>query len=182
MRITSIVPEGRKGFLVSVDGECAFVLYQKELAGYRIREGGELSEETFSEITRKVLPRRAKLRCMHLLKSRSYTRKQLEDKLRLGKYPENAIEEAIAYVQSFGYVDDAAYAESYSDHPISRSILEAYDKRVDTARIGTVEELAGRGVRAVIDGRTVCVGNSKLMDELGVKWHPCHHVGTTVHV
>ena len=76
----------------------------------------------------------------------------------------------------------AAYAESYSDHPISRSILEAYDKRVDTARIGTVEELAGRGVRAVIDGRTVCVGNSKLMDELGVKWHPCHHVGTTVHV
>ena len=76
----------------------------------------------------------------------------------------------------------AAYAESYSDHPISRSILEAYDKRVDTARIGTVEELAGRGVRAVIDGRTVCVGNSKLMDELGAKWHPCHHVGTTVHV
>ena len=76
----------------------------------------------------------------------------------------------------------AAYAESYSDHPISRSILEAYDQSVDTARIGTVEELAGRGVRAVIDGRTVCVGNSKLMDELGVKWHPCHHVGTTVHV
>lgn len=76
----------------------------------------------------------------------------------------------------------AAYAESYSDHPISRSILEAYDQSVDTARIGAVEELAGRGVRAVIDGRTVCVGNSKLMDELGVKWHPCHHVGTTVHV
>ena len=76
----------------------------------------------------------------------------------------------------------AAYAESYSDHPISRSILEAYDKPVDTSRVGAVEELAGRGVRAVIDGRTVCVGNSKLMDELGAKWHPCHHVGTTVHV
>ena len=76
----------------------------------------------------------------------------------------------------------AAYAESYSDHPISRSILEAYDKPVDTSRVGAVEELAGRGVRAVIDGRTVCVGNPKLMDELGAKWHPCHHVGTTVHV
>ena len=76
----------------------------------------------------------------------------------------------------------AAYAESYSDHPISRSIREAYGEDIDQGRIGTVEELAGRGVRAVIDGRNVCVGNSKLMDELGAKWHPCHHVGTTVHV
>ena len=76
----------------------------------------------------------------------------------------------------------AAYAESYSDHPISRSIREAYGEDIDQNRVGAVEELAGRGVRAVIDGKTVCVGNSKLMDELGAKWHPCHHVGTTVHV
>ena len=76
----------------------------------------------------------------------------------------------------------AAYAESYSDHPISRSIREAYGEDIDQNRVGAVEELAGRGVRAEIDGRTVCVGNSKLMDELGAKWHPCHHVGTTVHV
>ena len=76
----------------------------------------------------------------------------------------------------------AAYAESYSDHPISRSIREAYGEEIDQSRVGAVEELAGRGVRAVIDGKTVCVGNSKLMDELGAKWHPCHHVGTTVHV
>ena len=76
----------------------------------------------------------------------------------------------------------AAYAESYSDHPISRSIREAYGEDIDQSRVGAVEELAGRGVRAVIDGRNVCVGNSKLMDELGAKWHPCHHVGTTVHV
>ena len=76
----------------------------------------------------------------------------------------------------------AAYAESYSDHPISRSIREAYGEDIDQNRVGAVEELAGRGVRAEIDGRNVCVGNSKLMDELGAKWHPCHHVGTTVHV
>ena len=76
----------------------------------------------------------------------------------------------------------AAYAESYSDHPISRSIREAYGEEIDQSRVGAVEELAGRGVRAEIDGRNVCVGNSKLMDELGAKWHPCHHVGTTVHV
>lgn len=76
----------------------------------------------------------------------------------------------------------AALAESYSDHPISRSLKDAYNKEVDTARLGEVKELAGRGVKAVVDGRTVCVGNDKLMDERGVKWHPCHHIGTTVHV
>ena len=85
-------------------------------------------------------------------------------------------------ISESGLLELAAYAESYSDHPISRSIREAYGEDIDQGRIGTVEELAGRGVRAVIDGRNVCVGNSKLMDELGAKWHPCHHVGTTVHV
>lgn len=76
----------------------------------------------------------------------------------------------------------AALAESYSDHPISRSLKEAYGKELDTARVTSTEELSGRGVRAVIDGKTVCVGNDKLMEEIGVQWHPCHRVGTTVHV
>ena len=76
----------------------------------------------------------------------------------------------------------AAYAENYSDHPISHSIQQAYDRPIDVARVGEVEEVAGRGVRAVIDGKVVCVGNSRFMDELGVQWHPCHHIGTTVHV
>ena len=76
----------------------------------------------------------------------------------------------------------AALAENYSDHPISRSLKEAYGKEIDTSRIGAVEEFPGRGVQAVIDGRAVCVGNAKFMEERGVKWHPCHRVGTTVHV
>ena len=76
----------------------------------------------------------------------------------------------------------AALAESYSDHPISRSLKEAYGKELDASRIGQVEELSGRGVRAQVDGKTVCAGNDKLMEEIGVKWHPCHRVGTTVHV
>ena len=76
----------------------------------------------------------------------------------------------------------AAYAENFSDHPISHSIQQAYDRPIDVARVGEVEEVAGRGVRAVIDGKVVCVGNSRFMDELGVQWHPCHHIGTTVHV
>ena len=76
----------------------------------------------------------------------------------------------------------AALAESYSDHPISRSLKEAYGLPLDTSRVGRVEELSGRGVRAEIDGAVVCAGNDKLMDEIGVTWHPCHKVGTTVHV
>lgn len=85
------------------------------------------------------------------------------------------------YTES-GLLELAALAESYSDHPISKSLKEAYGKDLPTERVAQTEELAGRGVRARIDGKTVCVGNDKLMDEIGVKWHPCHHVGTTVHV
>ena len=76
----------------------------------------------------------------------------------------------------------AALAESYSDHPISRSLKEAYGKEPDTARVQDVQELSGRGVQARIDGKMVYVGNDKLMDQIGVHWHPCHRVGTTVHV
>ena len=75
----------------------------------------------------------------------------------------------------------AAYAESYSTHPIAKSILDALNEEPDRSRIASYEELSGRGVKAVIDGNEVCVGNDKLMEEIGVKWHPCHHAGTTVH-
>ena len=79
-------------------------------------------------------------------------------------------------------IELAAYAESYSVHPIAKSILEAYAKDTDQNRITSCEELSGKGVKAVIDGLEVCVGNDKLMEQLGVGWRPCHHVGTTVHV
>jgi len=74
----------------------------------------------------------------------------------------------------------AALAESYSDHPISRSLKEAYGKELDASRVSNVEELSG--VRATVDGRQICAGNDKLMEDIGVSWHPCHRVGTTVHV
>lgn len=76
----------------------------------------------------------------------------------------------------------AAMAESYSDHPISRSLKKAYGKPIDNIRISMTEELSGRGVRAEIDGKIICAGNSKLMDETGAKWHACHSIGTIVHV
>ena len=76
----------------------------------------------------------------------------------------------------------AALAESWSEHPISRSLREAYGKEVDASRVTDVEEHSGRGVHAKVDGQEIWVGNDKLMDSIGVSWHPCHRVGTTVHV
>lgn len=76
----------------------------------------------------------------------------------------------------------ACLAESYSDHPISRSLKAAYGVPPDTSRVSDVEELSGRGVRVKVDDAVVCVGNNTFMDEIGAKWHPCHHIGTTIHV
>ena len=76
----------------------------------------------------------------------------------------------------------AALAESFSDHPISRSLKEAYGRELDNARVSDVEEISGHGVCARVDGRTVCAGNGKLMDKIGAQWHECHKTGTVVHV
>lgn len=79
-------------------------------------------------------------------------------------------------------IELAAYAETYSSHPISRSVREAYNAEINKSRISDVNEISGRGVTAVIDGKKISVGNDKLMEDIGVKWHPCHHTGTTVHI
>ena len=76
----------------------------------------------------------------------------------------------------------AALSECYSDHPISKSLKEAYGKEIEPGRVSDISETAGGGIQATVDGAKVAVGNDKLMDALGIKWHPCHRVGTTVHV
>ena len=76
----------------------------------------------------------------------------------------------------------AALAESYSDHPISRSLREAYGNEADKNRVGEVTELSGYGVRAYVDGREICAGNDKLMEKIGADCRPCHKTGTIVHV
>lgn len=86
------------------------------------------------------------------------------------------------HVTSEELLEAAALAESYSDHPIARSLREAYGKPLDNSRLSSVEELSGRGVCAQIDGKKVCVGNHKLMAESGSECHRCHRIGTLVHV
>lgn len=76
----------------------------------------------------------------------------------------------------------AALVESFSDHPISRSLRQAYGKPIDSSRVSDVEELSGHGVQARVDGLLICAGNGKLMDRTGVQWHDCHLTGTVVHI
>jgi Cd2+/Zn2+-exporting ATPase len=76
----------------------------------------------------------------------------------------------------------AALAESYSDHPISKSLKEAYAQKIDPACVANVEEIPGHGVRAQVSGKNVWVGNEKLMDSIGAFWKKCSHLGTVVHV
>lgn len=76
----------------------------------------------------------------------------------------------------------AALAESFSTHPISRSLQNAYGKMIEKSRVTDVEEISGNGVTAKVDGIPVAVGNTKLMSHLGISYVDCHHVGTIVHV
>lgn len=76
----------------------------------------------------------------------------------------------------------AALAESYSSHPISKSLQKAYGKEVDTSRVTDVEEIGGNGVTAKVDGVLVAAGNARLMEKLQIPFEECHSVGTVVHV
>ena len=87
----------------------------------------------------------------------------------------NTVDEAVL-------LEYAAYAECYSDHPISKSLKAAYGKPVDPERVADVHEISGNGVTAVFDGKSVAAGNARLMSSLGIEIPPCDEPGTLVHV
>ena len=76
----------------------------------------------------------------------------------------------------------AAHVERYSTHPIAASLRSAYPGEADDCTVEDVQEIAGQGVRARVNGHTVCVGNARLMETVGAAWHPCQKTGTIVHV
>lgn len=76
----------------------------------------------------------------------------------------------------------AAHVERYSTHPIAVSLRNAFPNENDNCNVADIEEVAGQGVRAKVNGHLVCVGNSVMMDAVGAKWHPCHKVGTIIHL
>ena len=76
----------------------------------------------------------------------------------------------------------AAHVERHSVHPIAMALRNAYPGEADNCKVEAVTELAGHGVTAMVNGKKVAVGNSKLMEAEGAAWHPCHHTGTIIHV
>jgi Cd2+/Zn2+-exporting ATPase len=77
----------------------------------------------------------------------------------------------------------AAHVEHFSTHPIGAALRNAFpDEATDGCTVSDVEEIAGHGIRARVGDKMICVGNTKMMDAVGAKWHDCHHVGTIIHV
>ena len=89
-------------------------------------------------------------------------------------HPETITEEELLHM--------ASHVERYSTHPIAQSLRDAYPNEKDDCSVTDIEEIPGHGIRAIINGKTVCVGNSKMMESIGAKYKPCDHLGTIIHV
>lgn len=113
MLVTKIQAVTKQKYRIELDGQPAFVVYKGELSRYGIKEGHEILQPVYEELVGQVLTKRAKLRAMHLLESMDRTRAELEKKLQSSEYPREAVAEALAYVESFGYLDDKRYARHY---------------------------------------------------------------------
>lgn len=113
MKVTQIEEFTKSRVRITVDEEITFVLYKSEQHKFHIRPDEEIEETDLHTILEELLPKRARLRAMNLLKNREYTVRQLHDKLRQGGYPESAIQDALDYVGSFRYTDDLRYAVNF---------------------------------------------------------------------
>lgn len=113
MEITKIQALTKQKYRIFLDGESAFAVYKGELSRYNLEEGAVLPPEVYEELVNRVLKKRATLRAMHILERTDKTEAQLRRKLEESEYPKEAVESAIAYVTSYGYLDDRRYAEHY---------------------------------------------------------------------
>ncbi len=136
MIVTQIIEVSKNRSKVYIDQEFAFVLYKGELCLYHLQENSEIAQEDYQKILDEVLPKRAKLRAMNLLQKKTYTEKQLRDKLKEGYYPEEIIEDTMEYVKSFHYINDYQYVTDYIEyHSANKSIRQIeqdlYRKGID---------------------------------------------------
>lgn len=150
MTVTKIEPVTKTRFQVYVDEHPAFVLYKGELSRYEIEPEGELDKEVYEEILQKVILKRAKARALHLLNDMGRTEAQLREKLLQGGYLDRITEEAVAYVKSFGYLNDGEYARSFIEGRKNRkSRTELY---AALCRKGIDRETATQALEEYYDG------------------------------
>lgn len=120
MTVTEIRPVTKQKYQIEVEGYPPFVLYKGEVSRYHIEKDREISPEIYREIIEEVLTKRAKLRALHLLEQGDRTKKDLEEKLLKNGYPPEVAEAALAYAESFHYIDDKRYALSYIQNQSGR--------------------------------------------------------------
>lgn len=138
MVITGLESLSRGRIKISLDNTLSIVIYKGEVADLplsgikRLEEGMEFPEAAYEYVMTSVLPKRAKLRAMNILLKNDKTEKQLSDKLREGSYPQEIIDEAVAYVKSYGYVDDERYARNYAQYRIENKSR----RQIETALMG----------------------------------------------
>lgn len=111
--ITECRPAGKGRMEICLDGRPAFWLYAAEAGQFSFEEGTELSEKQYQHILHEIIGRRAIKRAMHLLEQQERTERQLREKLLQSGYPPEAVEDAIAYVKRYHYLDDARYARTF---------------------------------------------------------------------
>lgn len=137
MQITRMEPvkgRGRK-FRIYLNDEPAFLLYASDIAEYKLAGGQELAPDTLAEIYSAVLLRRAKLRCMYILKTMDKTEGQLRRKLKEEEYPDPVIDGALDFIKSFNYVNDLRYSMNYME-----------SRQTSKSRQQITAELRNRGV------------------------------------
>lgn len=156
MIVTDITDISKTKVKVCIDNGETFALYKSELRKLQIKKGEVITDELYQQIMGEVLQKRAKLRCMNLLKSRDYTEHQLRTKLAQGLYPDEIIDEAIAYMASFGYIDDIRYAKSY----IGCSQSAKSRKQIEMALF-----LKGISKETVASAYAQCAQEEQLTDE-----------------
>ncbi len=133
MLIESLVDAGNKKSIVKLDNGESFSLYKGEIRLLKLKEGSELISSSYEQIMTVILPKRAKLRAMNLLKVRPYSEYDLTKKIKDGGYPESVICNALDYVKSYGYVNDDEYAlnfiKTYSSRKSKKEIYNMLSRK-----------------------------------------------------
>ncbi len=135
MKVVNLRPLNNKRYMVTLDSGENFALYKGELAGYNIREDDILPDSVYEVIMNEILPKRARLRGLNLLKSRPYTEWQLRNKYSEGGYPDKVTDSAIEYLKGLHLIDDAEYCRAYLTYQSSsksrkRMIVDLQNKGV----------------------------------------------------
>lgn len=149
MIVTHIEEISKSKVKVTFDQDLVLTIYKGELKTYHIKEHEAIVQEELAQLIQ-VLEKRAKLRCMNLLKSRDYTVYQLKSKLKDNGYPDEIIDHAIEYVASYGYVDDERYAHAYIE---------------SASRTKSRRQIENDLMRKGVDKQTISSAIARLMQE-----------------